>query len=117
MLQGVPLGSDPVFEYLPEDTVTELQREPRGSAVAFIYLMLCILCATWWVLFFFHPGSQRYQLDMHVSICLLLFYVLATSNVISEGVPTSDSARSGRLWRAALLGHQAAGTITCYPTQ
>ena len=55
-------------------------------------------------------------LEFLKSVCLL-FYVLETSMVISGRVLTSDSAHSWWLYRAAALGHQAAGTVTCYPTQ
>ena len=44
----------------------------------------------------------------------LLFYVLATSKVISGGVPTCDSVHSWQLYSAASL---ATGSITYYPTQ
>ena len=50
-------------------------------------------------------------------VCLFLFYILATSEVISGWVPTCDSAHSWWLHSAASLGHQTAGTRTCYPTQ
>ena len=48
---------------------------------------------------------------------VLLFYVLATSKVISGRVLICDSAHSWRLCSATSLGHQAVGTMTCYPTQ
>ena len=50
-------------------------------------------------------------------VCLLSFYVLATSNVISGWAPTSDSAHSWRLHSAAPLGNQTASTMTRYPIQ
>ena len=50
-------------------------------------------------------------------LCLLLFYVIATSKVISGQVPTGDSAHSWWLYSAALLRHQATSTLTWYPTQ
>ena len=46
-----------------------------------------------------------------------LFYVLETSKVISGWVPTHDSVYSWQLYIAISLGHEAAGTMTCYPTQ
>ena len=49
--------------------------------------------------------------------CLLLFYVLATSVVISGRVQTCDSAHSWQLYSAALLRDQATSTMTWYPTQ
>ena len=45
-----------------------------------------------------------------------LFYILATSKVISGRVQTYDSVHSWQLYSAASLGHQAASTMTCYPT-
>ena len=50
-------------------------------------------------------------------VCLLVFYVIATSKIMSRWVPICDSAHSWRLYSAASLGHQATGTMTCYPTQ
>ena len=44
---------------------------------------------------------------------LLLFYVLVTSEVITQQIPTCDSAHSWRLYNAASLGQQTASTITC----
>ena len=49
------------------------------------------------------------------NICLLLFYVLATSEVISEWVPTCDSAHSWQFYSATPLGNQATSTMTCIP--
>ena len=49
-------------------------------------------------------------------VSLLLFYVLATSKVISGWVPTCDSAHSSWLYGAA-LGNQAVNSMTWYPTQ
>ena len=51
-----------------------------------------------------------------VVVCLL-FYVLASFKVISGRIPTCDSAHSWRLYSAASLGHQVAGTMTFYITQ
>ena len=51
-----------------------------------------------------------------LSIGLLLFSVLATSEVISGWIPSCDSAHSWWLYSAASLGHQATGTMTCYLT-
>ena len=50
-------------------------------------------------------------------VCLLLLYILATSEVISGRVPTCDSAHSRRLYSATQLGNQAVSTMTWYPTQ
>ena len=36
---------------------------------------------------------------------------------VGRQVPTCDSAHSLRLYKSASLNHQAAGTMTCYPTQ
>ena len=47
-------------------------------------------------------------------ICLLAFYVLATSKVISGWLLTCDSVR---LYSVASLGHQATSTMTRFPTQ
>ena len=49
--------------------------------------------------------------------CLLLFYVLATSQVTSGRVPTSDSLHALRLYGAAQLGNQAPCTMTRYILQ
>ena len=43
---------------------------------------------------------------------VLLFYVLATSNVMSGWVPTCDSVHSLKLYSAALLGNKAVSTMT-----
>ena len=51
------------------------------------------------------------------NICLLLFYVLETSKVISGRAPTCDSVHAWQLYSAASLRNQAAGTMTCHPTQ
>ena len=52
----------------------------------------------------------------YLYICLLLFYVLATSNVISWRLPTCDSANSWRLYSATPLRNQAASTMIRFPT-
>ena len=53
-----------------------------------------------------------------IQYCWLLeFYNLATCKIISERVPTCDSARSWWLYSAVPLGDQVASTMTCYPTQ
>ena len=49
--------------------------------------------------------------------CLLKFYILATSKVISGWVPTIDSADLLQLYSAAKLGDQAASTMTHFPLQ
>ena len=49
--------------------------------------------------------------------CLLLLYILATSKVISGRVQSCDSTHPWWLYSAALLGNQAAGAMTWYPTQ
>ena len=50
-------------------------------------------------------------------VCLLMFYVLATSKVISGSVPTCDSAYSWWIYSVTSLGYQAASTMICYLTQ
>ena len=50
-------------------------------------------------------------------IRLLVFYILATSNVIPGWIPTCDSARSWLLHNAAPPGDQATNSMTRYPTQ
>ena len=50
-------------------------------------------------------------------VCLLGFYVLLTSEVVSEWVPTCDSANASQLYKATPLTVQAAGTINQYFTQ
>ena len=50
-------------------------------------------------------------------VCLLLFYALASSKVISEPVLTCDSAHSWWLYSAGSREHQATSTMTWYPTQ
>ena len=47
----------------------------------------------------------------------VVFHILATSKFISGWVLTCHSAHSWLLYSAASLGHQAASTMTCYPTQ
>ena len=54
--------------------------------------------------------------DCSGNIVCLLFYVLATSKVISEWASTCDSAHSWWLNSASPLGDQAASTMTQYPT-
>ena len=49
-------------------------------------------------------------------ILLLLFYILATSKVISGCVPTCDRANSWSLNSASPLGNQAISTMNWYPT-
>ena len=49
-------------------------------------------------------------------LCLLLFYILATSRFISGWVPTFGNAHSWWLYTAAPLGNQAISTISWYPT-
>ena len=46
-----------------------------------------------------------------------MFYVLATSKVISGPVPACDSAHSWWLYSAARLGNQVTSTMTWYPPQ
>ena len=50
-------------------------------------------------------------------VCLLLFYIPATAEVISGRVPTCDSAYSWQLYSAPTLGDQVTRTLTWYPTQ
>ena len=47
----------------------------------------------------------------HCTVCLLGFYILATANVISEWVPTCDSAHQWELDSAVQLGDQFASTM------
>ena len=54
---------------------------------------------------------------IYIFVYLLLFYVRATSKVISGCVPTCHSAHSWKLYNAASLGQQTAGPMICYPTQ
>ena len=46
-----------------------------------------------------------------------LFYILATSKVISGRIMTDDSAQPWRLDSAASLGDQGSSIVTWYPTQ
>ena len=58
-----------------------------------------------------YTGNSAYRPR---SVCLL-FYVLTTSKITSGWILTCDRAHSW--WHsAASLGHQVAGTMTCYPT-
>ena len=50
-------------------------------------------------------------------ISLLLFYVVATSKVISGLLPTCDHSNSWWLCNDAPFGHQASSTMTWYATQ
>ena len=50
--------------------------------------------------------------QLYVTICLLLFYVLATSKVILGWLRTCDSAHSWRIYSATSLEHQATSTMT-----
>ena len=51
--------------------------------------------------------SINVQYDITVNVCLLLFYVLATSKVKLGWVPTCNSAHSWRFSSAAPWGNQA----------
>ena len=62
-------------------------------------------------------GSAIILSNLVIRFVCLLFYVLATSKVISGWVPTCDSAHSWRLYGAAPLEDQAISTMTWYPTQ
>ena len=74
----------------------------------FVIALVCLLL--------FYAIGTVFQLYHGLFVCLL-FYVLATPKVISGWAPTCDSSHSWRLNSAASLGQQAAGTMTCYPTQ
>ena len=50
------------------------------------------------------------------TVCLLLFYALATSMVISGQVLTPDSAHSWRPFSVSPLGDHVTSSLTCYPT-
>ena len=50
-------------------------------------------------------------------VCLLLFYVHATSKVIAEWVATCEGAHSWRLYSAAPLINQATSNMTWYLTK
>ena len=67
----------------------------------------------WWL------GRRGWEVFLFVLLkgSFLLFYVLATSKIISEWVLTCDSVHSRWLCSAAALGNQAASTMTWYPTQ
>ena len=67
-----------------------------------------------------YPTQSHYQDTEHTRFCpilVCLFYVLATSKVITGWVPTCDSAHIMRLHNAASLGHQTASIMIWYPTQ
>ena len=55
-------------------------------------------------------GQSLYQW-----VCLLLFYVLATSMILSRRAPTYLNRHSWRFHSAAPPGKQVANTITSYP--
>ena len=64
------------------------------------------------------PGITTCSLDkIFIFVCLLLFYILTTSKVISAQVLTWHSAHSWQLYSAASLGKQTTSSITWYPTQ
>ena len=50
-------------------------------------------------------------------ICLLRFFILVASKVISVYAPTCCSMDSGQLYSAAPLGEHTAFTTTQFPTQ
>ena len=86
---------------------------PNGDGVNVILMCsMCIIQCT-------HSSSQSPLPCNAIDklVCLLLFYVLATSMVISEWVPTCGSAHSGQLNKAVRLGDQTASTMTWYHTQ
>ena len=64
-------------------------------------------------------GSVMVSINIipRMAVCLLLFYVLSTSKVISGWVPTCDRTHPWQLYSAAPLGNQATSTMTQYPTQ
>ena len=62
-------------------------------------------------------GNLFHQFIVGLFACLLFFYVLATSMVISGREPIWVSAHSWRLYNAAPLGHQANSAMTLSHTQ
>ena len=69
----------------------------------------------------FHVDIHRSTIHVYaytsMLVSFLLFYMLATSTVISGCTPICDNTHSLRLYSAALLGDHAASTVTLYPTQ
>ena len=61
-----------------------------------------------------HGGMLIRILLSRYCFCLLLFYVLATSTVISGSIPTCDSVHSWQLCSVGSLGDQSASTMTRY---
>ena len=60
--------------------------------------------------------AQRMDIMVGSSF-VCLFYILATSEVISGRVPICDSRHSWRIYSAAPLGDQATSCMTLYPTR
>ena len=63
-----------------------------------------------------NKNSKRWKYTLS-QVCLLLFYVLATSKVISGRVLTCDSVHSWRLYSITPMGNHAFSTVTWYRTQ
>ena len=82
----------------------------------------CTYTLTEWYLLYIYTHCVVFTVHTHSlwlisNKILLLFYILAASDVISGRVPTCDRMHSWWLYCAASLGQQAARTMTCYPTQ
>ena len=61
--------------------------------------------------------SLHWPFRLGLFVYLLLFYILATSKVISGQVLTYNSAHSWWLYSAASLENQGTNTMTWHPTQ
>ena len=81
-----------IYRHLPLLSVGELEYHQNG-----------IVCVIVWDL------NKAINIG---SVCLLLFYVLAPSKVISGQVQTCDSAHSWQFYSAAPLDNQANITMT-----
>ena len=58
--------------------------------------------------------STALRNDIHLFVCLLLFCILTTSDVISGWIPTCDSVHSWQIYHSASLGNQATSTMIWY---
>ena len=79
---------------------------------------MVIVCLLWfYVLATSTVIFAMHHLDVAQRTVCLLLYVLATSKVISGQLPTCECVHSVRLYSVAPRGSQAVGTVTRYPTQ
>ena len=92
-----------------------------GRAPPCLLVVLNKLCNKSWNLYC-DANEARWPNELSLRFgssigCLLLFYILSTSKVISGQVLTCNIAHSLRLSSTVPLGGKDTGTMTQYPTQ